>query len=72
MTKKHPNNGPTFTRAAVEKSRPMPPSPAKLQRAEDDAARDAARARALDHELKTDSSAFIQRIVARRKKLHGE
>jgi hypothetical protein len=73
MTKKHHNDGPTFTPLSTKKKpRPTPPSPDRKQAQLDEDIRTAAKRRALNHELKTNPGAFIQRIIARKKKLRGE
>jgi hypothetical protein len=72
-SKKHHNDGPTFTPLSTKKKpRPLVPSPDKGQAQRDQAVRDAARARALDHELKTNPGAFIQRIIERTRKRREE
>jgi hypothetical protein len=48
-----------------KKPRPTPPSPERAKAKLDEDMRDAAKRRRLDHELKTDRTAFIQRIMAR-------
>jgi hypothetical protein len=68
MTKKWSPHGPTFKRSTVKMPRPVPPSPIRERVALEQAARDAEKSRALDHELKTDRTAFLQRIIARTKK----
>ena len=69
---RHPNNGPTFSKPTIGKPRSTPSSPDRNRAQLEQDVRDAAKRKTLDHELKTNPAAFIQRIVARTKKLRGE
>jgi hypothetical protein len=59
MSRDRPDNGPTFSKATIKMSRPLPPSPVRQDREREDAAREAATYRRMHELLRTDPAAAL-------------
>jgi hypothetical protein len=59
MSKRHPNNGPTFSDSTIKKPRPVTPSPGRIAADMDEKAREAATYRRMHKLLATDPAAAV-------------
>jgi hypothetical protein len=60
MTKKHPNDGPTFTHSTIKKPRRLAPSPSRRQAELDQAMRDAAKEKHFRQRMNEDPVGFME------------